>query len=250
MKVKNYKKYLKIIIPLLSIFGCILFACCKSATFTIPMIRIPGKNYSFSRTEITQRQYKTIMKSNPSEFKARVNFPVENVSWYDAIVFCNKLSLRENLTPVYSVNGSVNPRNWGYSPGMGDNIESEVVVNNEANGYRLPYKDEWIFAAKGGENYKYPGSNDLSEVGWYVANSNKSAHKVATKKENGYGLYDMAGNVLEWVWESNNIGNQKFFMGGCWKFTSIYSSCNFDLIFYYPNYRSSWVGFRIAKNEE
>lgn len=234
--------YLKIIITL---SFCLFLTGCNSQILN--MIQIPGNNYSISQTEITQYQFKKVMGFNPSYFTGNKNLPVENVSWYDTLVFCNKLSLQEHLTPVYSINDSVDPQNWNYTPCKGERITQKIDVNYEANGYRIPKKEEWMIASKGGQDYRFPGSDTLTTVAWYSANSDKCSHEVATKKPNGYGLYDMAGNVLEWVWESNNIGDQKFFMGGCWNFSSMYSACNFDLIFYYPNYRSSWVGFRVAK---
>ena len=74
-------------------------------------------------------------------------------------------------------------------------------MNLEANGYRLPTEAEWEYAARGGEEYVYAGSNDLNEVGWYYDNSGGETHPVAKKNANGYGLYDMSGNVYEWCWD-------------------------------------------------
>lgn len=168
------------------------------------LVKIPGINYKIGKTEVTQRLYKKVMGSNPSENKGD-DKPVENVSWYDAIYFCNKLSEEFGYIPVYSVDGISDVRKWNYTPHKGKYIEGKIVQNTKTKGFRLPTVDEWQFAAKGGKNYAYSGSNNLDEVGWYNNNSGKKTHPVAQKKPNGYGLYDMSGNVHEWCWDSHDV---------------------------------------------
>ena len=80
------------------------------------MIAVPGKKFSILATEVTQELYKSVMGENPSKFNGEKNLPVEQVSWYDAVVFCNKLSAKCGLTPVYAVAGETDVEKWSYAP--------------------------------------------------------------------------------------------------------------------------------------
>ncbi len=184
------------------------------------MVTIPGTDYMMGQTPVTQRLYQKVMGVNPSYYQLSneklredqrkaleeegntSNNPVEWITWYDALYFCNKLSMMEGLTPAYSVNGKTDPKCWDYTPHhqRGEDIDFDVDFDCTASGYRLPTKYEWNYAARGGENYIYSGSNDLDKVGWYSKNSKNVTHPVAQKLANGYGLYDMSGNVSEWGW--------------------------------------------------
>ena len=179
------------------------------------MVAVPGQNFSILATEVTQELYKSVMGENPSKFNGEKNLPVEEVSWYDAIVFCNRLSVKEGLKPVYSVDGVTNVSMWGYTPHKGYSIYSEIKCNEKANGYRLPTVEEWQYAAKGGQEFKYSGSDSIDEVAWYKDNSGEKTHPAAQKKPNGYGLYDMSGNVWEWCWDSGSYSD-RYRCGGSW----------------------------------
>ena len=175
----------------------LISALVKAGAYRNPelkMMLIPGKNMEMLSTEVTQEIY-TALKLNPSEFVGE-NLPVDSVSWYDAIDFCNDLSLVKGLTPVYIIDGK------------------KVTKNDSADGFRLPTEEEWEYAAKGGENYRYSGSNDIDEVAWYSDNSGGKTHPVAQKKPNRYGLYDMCGNVYEWCWNVVTPGYSHRICGG------------------------------------
>jgi len=160
-----------------------------------PVHTVTVSSFSISKYEVTQKEWQEIMGTNPSFFKGD-NLPVECVSWYDAIEYCNKRSLKEGLTPAYR--------------GSGDNITCDC----NANGYRLPTEAEWEFAAKGGgKDYlttQYSGSNSVDAVAWYYDNSEGRTHPVGTKVANSLGIYDMSGNVFEWCWDWMEIYSSSF----------------------------------------
>ena len=211
------------------------------------MIAVPGKEFSILATEVTQELYESVMGENPSNFKEEKNLPVEKVSWYDAVVFCNKLSRLCNLEPVYVVGGSDSVTDWNYTPHKGNKITGTVSQNEKASGYRLPTVEEWQYAAKGGQEFKYSGSDNLDEVGWYDKNSEEKTHPVAQKNSNVYGLYDMSGNVWEWCWDSNPDSHARYLCGGSW-YSSAYNCEVGDRYGSNANDRGNGLGFRIVRS--
>lgn len=227
-----------------------------------PVHNVTLSSYYMGKTEVTQAQWKAVMGNNPSYFEGD-NCPVNHVSWYAAIVFCNKLSMINGKTPVYSVNGKTDPNTWDYNPCDGGSIKGMIAMNMKANGYRLPTEAEWEFAAWGGKKrkgYKYSGSDNLSTVAWYCDNSGDQTHDVAKKAPNELGLYDMSGNVWEWCWDwygsygsnaqTNPVGPSsgyaRVLRGGSWRGYS--DSCR--VAYRLSDHPINWyddIGFRLVR---
>ena len=225
--------------------------------------------------EVTRGEFKEVMGTDPSTASAYdkdgneltgdavLNNPVNCVSWYDAIAYCNKLSLKENLTPCYSVSGVTDWENLDYSsiPTESDTNWDALTYDKEADGYRLPTEAEWEWLARGGENYTYAGSNTVGDVAWYKSNTNDTGtREVKTKQANGYGLYDMSGNVYEWCYDWNDTvssntadtgassGSLRVLRGGSWR--SCDSFCQVSYRDYYnPDGRSGSCGFRVVRTK-
>jgi formylglycine-generating enzyme required for sulfatase activity len=174
-------------------------------------------NFFIGKYEVTQKEWLEVMEGNPSKFKGD-NLPVETVSWYDCVEYCNKRSTKEGLRPYYSIEKDKKDPN---NQNLIDDIKWTVKINAGSDGYRLPTEAEWEYAAGGGQMSKsctYSGGDDLEKVAWYWKNSgdkpltgswwwprieknNCRTKPVGGKEPNELGLYDMSGNAREWCWD-------------------------------------------------
>ena len=194
---------------------------------------IKVSNIEVSKYLVTQDLWEEIMGYNPSYFKGGQK-PVENVTWWDALKFCNKLSKKYGLEPVYDLNQD----NILMINQLGKNkVEPDKADFGKTEGFRLPTEIEWEWFARGGQkaldngtfDYKYSGSNNIDEVAWYKKNSFEKTHDVGLKNKNQLGIYDCCGNVCEWCFDiAPETINQDFDFNDIYNKTSfIYSANNF-----------------------
>jgi formylglycine-generating enzyme len=159
--------------------------------------------FSIQSTEVTQDQYNTAMGNNPSFFTGDLNRPVEQVTWCDAILFCNALSKTQSLDTCYTYTAKT-------MSGTHCLAVTGLACNFSKQGYRLPTEAEWEYAARKDSTttYYYWGSSNKDSIcqlyAWYSLYPNvttTSTQPVGQKRPNGRGLYDMSGNVTELVWD-------------------------------------------------
>jgi formylglycine-generating enzyme required for sulfatase activity len=183
-----------------------------------PMVKIPGgeielrddrkkstwkveiKPFLLAPYPVTSELYAQITNKSPVSYAADQK-PAVNISWNDAISFCNQLSQEAGFKECYTKSHD----------------SADIVCDWEADGYRLPTEAEWQYACKAGtKGYMY---GEIDKIAWYHENSGGQAHEVGRKEPNAWGLYDMLGNVWEWCWDIYDekvYGSYRVFRGGSW----------------------------------
>jgi formylglycine-generating enzyme required for sulfatase activity len=204
-----------------------------------------SRGFYMSRYEVTQEQWQEVMGTKPAGQEVE-DLPMANVSWYEAVEYCNRLSRREGLRPCYK--------------GSGESVSCDF----SANGYRLPTEAEWEYAARGGNRsrgYTFAGGDSPEEVAWHQNDAGARVHPVGQKKPNELGLYDLSGNLYEWCWDwygsyaaamspdGPRTGSRRVLRGGGWASTAEslrVTNRGYDT----PEYKSKYVGFRPVRNAE
>ena len=218
-------------------------------TFNRGTDAVTVSDFYMARYEVTQSLYEAVMGSNPvssdSSYGYGDSYPVYNISWYDAVAFCNALSKEAEYDEVYTISGN------------------DVSADFTKNGYRLPTESEWEYAARGGinsHNYIYAGSDTAEEVAWY--NPVSSLNPVGGKKANELDIYDMSGNAYEWCWDwygdypsdtqtnytGPSSGSSRVIRGGSWMYGSSTCTVSFRNSAS-PSGASSDIGFRVVRKK-
>jgi formylglycine-generating enzyme required for sulfatase activity len=245
-------------------------------------ISIMMQGFYIMEKEVTYPQFHSVTGMT-IRYNSLLDLPAKYVNWYQALIFCNKLSSLEGLEPVYTINENTDTDMWikitgGVIPVVFSNpVWNMVVAKWDANGYRLPTEMEWVWAAMGARDKKngyskaFAGSNGFNSIDdyvWYKVNSNSSSHSVGTKLPNELGVYDMSGNVAEWCWDWYNpylpegkikadsvtgkgplTGTARVQRGGSWRDTEPLHSIE-NRYGSLPYDRDHYAGFRVVRMDK
>lgn len=187
--------------------------------------------FYLSKFPVTTDLYHYIISKDP--VLSDNGIPIVSITWYDALKFCNLLSLEMGLNPCYKLGAH----------------KDDVVCDFTQNGYRLPTDAEWQYACRAGSaGYRY---GELDDIAWYKNNSQNKIHKVGEKQANQWGFYDMLGNVWEWCWDlydEERYGSYRVFRGGSWAEESrgCGATCRRRSS---PSFKIEDLGFRLARSK-
>lgn len=210
-------------------------------TDTMPRHRVDIGAFEMSAVLVTQGLWRHLMGSNPSTEPGSKK-PVHQISWWEAIRFCNVFSETLGLEPAYKI------------------VNGAVEWNRSAGGFRLPTEAEWEFAARTRDDLRYAGGNDISTIGWTAESELTEMPDVGMKEPNLWGFHDLSGLVFEWCWDDHipyasqseqpetQAGREsmKVCRGGSWKHESKWAMCSAR--FSYPSEFKGMVGLRLVRS--
>jgi formylglycine-generating enzyme required for sulfatase activity len=229
-----------------------------------PQRQVTLSSFYMGKFEITQKEWYEVMGTTVEQQRNKAgsryslplygegdDYPMYYVSWLDAIDYCNKRSVKEGLTPPYTISGIA---------------RTDVTWNRSANGYRLPTEAEWEYVCRAGTTTAYNTGAAISDnTGWYKANSGDVSHPVGQKPANRWGLFDMHGNAQEWCWDwwsgaysggeqtnpaGESSGQNRMSRGGCWISSAEYVRSSYRN-YSQPSdrtYTGAYTGFRLVRN--
>jgi formylglycine-generating enzyme required for sulfatase activity len=185
------------------------------------------EHYRLAAVPVTRAEYAEVLgRPAPSDGL----LPVESVSWFEAVRFCNAVSVSSGLSAPYRIDGET------------------VAWDEAADGYRLPTEAEWEHACRAGTTT--PQYGPLDEIAWYRDNSGGRVHEVGAKRPNSFGLHDMLGNVWDWCWDLYDpafYGSYRVLRGGGW-FDEHWSCRASVRRRSHPTFQVDDVGFRLARS--